>query len=54
MKDVKCIAIGQSIIVGPSERAEYEAAFEREGFKLGRPTPVPDWGADAIRLTRIA
>lgn len=52
-KDVSWMAIGSSIVVGSSERPDYERAFVAAGFKMADPVAAPDYGAEAIRFTRI-
>lgn len=53
MRDVSWLTVGGSIVVGSSERAEYERAFANAGFSMADPAAALDYGADAVRFTRI-
>lgn len=54
MKDVSWLAIGKAVVVGPSERPEYEAAFAAAGFEMAEPEDASEYGAGAIRFVRKA
>lgn len=51
--DLSWLAVGKSIVVGPSELAKYQDAAERAGLELHWAPAEPEWGADAMRGTRV-
>jgi hypothetical protein len=52
--DLSWMAVGQYIMVGPSEIDKYREAAERAGLVMRWEEAAPEWGADAMRGTRTA